>query len=81
MGFETLKKDDFTIYPNPTQTNFTINTEGLAKLAIYDLKGSLLISTMVEGKEAVSVSKLPAGIYFVKIITAYSIVTKQLVIK
>jgi len=80
-GFATVKNDDLTLFPNPATSNFCINNKGSAKVEIYGLNGNLVLSTMVMDKEAISISKLSAGIYAVKIITDGSVVTKRLVIE
>jgi len=79
--FTPIKNEDLTLFPNPTTSSFSINNEGSAKVEVYNLRSNLVLSTTVNGKEAISVSKLSAGIYVVKIITDGSVVTKRLVVE
>jgi len=81
MAIKAVSEENITVSPNPTHTSFSINNEGLAKVEMYDLNGNLVLNTTVIGREAISVSKLNAGIYFVKIITPTSVVTKRLVVE
>jgi len=80
-GFTTLKNEDFTLFPNPTTTGFSINNEGEAKVEIYGLNGNLVLNTLTIGREAIPVSKLTAGMYIVKIITPTKVLTKRLVVE
>jgi hypothetical protein len=76
-----ISENSFTLYPNPTHTSFSINNEGIAKLAIYDLNENIVLNTTVQAKEVIPVSKLRAGMYIVKIITPTSVVTKRLIVE
>jgi hypothetical protein len=78
---KTIPEVNIVLSPNPTTSSFSINNEGSAKIDIFGLNGNLVLSTTINGKEAISVSKLSAGIYTVKIITDGGVVTKQLIIE
>ena len=82
---------DCHIYPNPTTSNIYISLQ-LEKEVAYDIKimdvqGKDLISRQYSGKlgkniEGIDVSSLPAGVYFINIITEnYQKTDKFLVIR
>lgn len=77
----------YVISPNPTKgefyiTNTSNSKKGLSKfkIEVYDLAGKLLLQQ--EGKEKISVSHLPNGLYLVKIVTPEGkIQTEKLIIE
>jgi len=75
------RKENLCLFPNPANTSFSINNEGMADIAIYDLTGKQVVNNTVMGSEAVSVSKLSAGLYIVKIITSNTVVTRCLLVE
>lgn len=77
----------YVISPNPTKgefyiTNTSNSKKGLSKfkIEVYDLAGKLLLQQ--EGKEKISVSHLPNGLYLVKIVTPErKIQTEKLIVE
>lgn len=65
VGLEELASEALSVYPNPVQNQFAVNTSG--ELAVYDLSGKLVKSQTVEAGNSVSVSDLNKGIYLVKV--------------
>ncbi len=64
--FEPTIAEALKIAPNPTNDILTIfNTENLAKVAVYDLTGRMVLSNNINGTEntSLSVGHLPQGIY------------------
>ncbi len=60
-----------TVYPNPTRHNVLLKIEngssGLYSYKLFDVKGELLISNSITGNETnIRISKLAAGIYYLK---------------
>ena len=69
----------FNIYPNPVSTQLTIDTELDAdKIEILDITGET-IKSYIPKTNAINVSSLPNGIYFIKLITAEGSITKRFV--
>ena len=57
-----------TVYPNPSQGEFSINIEGKAqnaKLELYDMQGRVAkkFSSLIQGKNRLDMYDIPQGIY------------------
>ena len=80
IGVDELNVIDvFSIYPNPTSTQLTIDTElELDRISIVDVTGKQ-IRSFVPKTKIFKVSDLSDGIYFIKIITEERIITKKFV--
>lgn len=65
----SLMHSKFTIYPNPTQSSFTIlATESSPfSCSLYNAKGQKLISGQGRLNEQIDVSQLLNGLYFLQI--------------
>ncbi len=70
------KDNDLKIYPNPTNTNFSLRlnnrTEKIELLEIFNLQGEKLIQKVVRNTNElnnIDVSTLSSGTYFVKVFT------------
>lgn len=67
VGIETFSTDLFTLYPNPAQSEITIQTnDQFQGVDIYNSTGELIQRQV---SSTFSVRELPNGIYFVKIYT------------
>ncbi len=69
---EMFEKKQITIYPNPTKGLITVqiplNEEDNARIALYDLRGSLLLEYKnVSSITEVDLSDKPSGTYLMKI--------------
>ena len=70
------------LYPNPTDSEFTIQGVINATINIYDLQGKLLIDkTILSDKEVIDLSAFSAGIYYAQIIDDSSIFIREIVKK
>jgi len=77
----TISSDNFIIYPNPTSSSFTVNTDKDALVQIFTTNGMLTYSKNIFGKELIPVNELQSGVYIVRIITKDSIISKSLIVK
>ena len=75
-------KNDVNIYPNPAQTNFTIETTASEKqtMQLFDVNGKLILLQTIIGKTIVDVSNLNAGVYNLNLISNDGVVNKRVVV-
>jgi hypothetical protein len=71
-----------SIYPNPSNGNFVIETNATTKqtLQVYDVNGRIVLTQTINGKTTIDASFLPNGIYNVSIISNEGIANKRIVI-
>jgi len=79
VGVENFEPSNFKLYPNPTTGELRIESEGLKieNVVIYDISGKIQKIENWKAKNAIDISHLTAGIYFVKISTEAGEVTKK----
>jgi hypothetical protein len=71
-----------SIYPNPVEESIRFSgIEGEANITLSDVDGRVLLHRSIDGKEAVSVSHLPAGVYFINIQINGSALTSKFIKK
>jgi len=73
---------DLTIYPNPSNEYFTVESSNYAKLdiQIFDIIGRKTFSKSVETNEIVDISNIPNGTYLIVIMSKKEIKTSKLII-
>ena len=74
-----LSTNSISIYPNPANNFININTKENFTLTIYNQTGQLL--NTYKNKRIINVSYLIDGLYFIKITTNKTSVTKKIIIK
>jgi len=66
---QAIKGSGLSIFPNPVQNEFTIQSEKKGLVEVYDLVGDLKITvTVQENRGKINVSKLSKGLYILKFI-------------
>jgi len=81
-GLNELDATSFTVYPNPTQDNFTVNSANIIeRLQIFDNAGRMVYNAQPSLNEVqLNVNEMNAGVYQVMISTNQGIGTKRLVV-
>jgi hypothetical protein len=79
------KINDFRIYPNPAITYvnivYPILPQMKTKVFITDISGKIVINETIRSSlSRIELSQIPSGIYFVRVVNAYSEITKKLII-
>lgn len=75
--------NDIKFYPNPTEagTPVTIECEGAAQVGIYNIGGTLVQSTLIDGTSTIETAALTKGIYIVRVTTNDTTSVGKLIIK
>lgn len=76
LGVDHLPETPFSIVPNPARDRIFVNTDGLKQVSIFDLAGSLVLSSQAP---SLNIASLDAGIYMVMVETKGSIHSAKLV--
>jgi hypothetical protein len=83
-GIDQFAKSDFKVFPNPTDGNFFIESEGknIEKATIYDLQGKVVFTydfDSISSRRRVNVNLDISGIYFIELIVDGKISRSKLV--
>ena len=81
LGINTNELTQLKVYPNPTSTTLTIETNSNTKqnLEIVNLLGQTMYTYNIYSKATVDVSAFPKGIYLIKLNTDKGTVVKKFV--
>ena len=62
-----LSFPSLTVYPNPSNGNFTVDLPETTQLSVYNTLGELIVTeNLPKGKQALNLNNKPAGVYFLK---------------
>ncbi|MEA3505640.1 MAG: M1 family aminopeptidase [Bacteroidota bacterium] len=75
-------KGKLSIYPNPAKEAFTIETKNICKgdINIYNVTGALVNSYSISNEKIKTISNLPAGTYFIELVSDKRVIEKQKVV-
>jgi endonuclease I len=84
-----LDKNFLNVYPNPAAGNVTVSYTlpfaSVENIELFTIDGKLILrkdcSNVTENNISIATADIPDGIYFIKIITDHSAITKQLIIQ
>jgi parallel beta-helix repeat protein len=84
-GISETNEDKFIIYPNPARNTIKIFGSEIIKLEMINVKGEIVISqgTSIHASavKTLDISSLAAGVYFLRIQTNESMLTKKVVVE
>lgn len=79
---ETVTENTFSVFPNPSNGNFTVNSEiTKGEIVIYNVEGEKILSENSSGKTEIDLTNQPKGIYFVQIKSGEQISSKKIIIQ
>ena len=73
-------KEGAIIYPNPATSSFTVTTGGESTIEIYTINGTKLLNKHITSSGNIPLNNMPAGLYFVKIISDTGVETKTIMV-
>ncbi|MBI9069115.1 MAG: T9SS type A sorting domain-containing protein [Salinivirgaceae bacterium] len=85
VGIDQVIQSFVTVYPNPTQKEFVLNTSGMEQALKFELintKGELILEQKILSKsQNVNVSNIAKGTYILRIIFENQIIKKTIVVE
>jgi|GEM_PF-2262764 len=71
-----------TVYPNPSNGNFIIETNSSAKqsLQVFDVNGRVVLTQTISGTATIDAGSLTSGVYNVSITSNEGVINKRLII-
>lgn len=83
LNINTLKKANFSLFPNPSKESLVINsfTSNTGQYSIVNLLGETILSGTFENGKAIDISSLSGGVYCVNVIEGNSVSSSKLVIQ
>ncbi|MDA3866699.1 MAG: T9SS type A sorting domain-containing protein, partial [Salinivirgaceae bacterium] len=71
----------FNIYPNPSNGVFNVDVDGNATVTVMNVAGQVVDSKTINGSQTITLDKVNAGVYFVRVQVGENVGTKQLIIR
>lgn len=75
------KKDDVSIFPNPSNGKFIIEGAGKGKLELTDINGKLICTSDIKENSEIDLSYLEKGLYFARIVMEDRIFVKKIILQ
>lgn len=77
------KENNYSIYPNPNNGNFTIETNSTEKqsMQVFDITGKIVLSQKINGKTNIEASNLDNGVYFIQVKTKENISMRKIIVQ
>jgi len=80
-GIKTINDKQISIYPNPNNGSFVIETNNTKQLMqVYDVTGKVVLSKTITEKTTIDAGSLNEGVYNVSLTSNKSVINKRLVI-
>ena len=71
----------YSIFPNPSNGQFTISVDGKREITINNAAGQVVYSKMANGSTTIDLSAQPKGVYFIKLAGESSVSFDKIVIR
>jgi hypothetical protein len=80
-------QSNFIVYPNPTQGTFVLEQKGdrefgTVRIEVYGMRGEKVLASQLSGekKHEFSLTQIPAGLYFVRVVADDYVETIKLIL-
>ena len=81
VGSTLIEASAYSLYPNPTSNGFSVNVENDARVDVYTMDGTAVLSISVIGNTSIATSNLAAGFYLVKVWTDKGVWSGKLIVE
>ena len=61
-----LANDEFSVYPNPSNGNFTVFSKGQTHLRVYSVTGQIVKDLKFSNSKAVDMTGFESGVYILR---------------
>ena len=75
-----MESDNVSVFPNPTNSHFTVEGEGLSHVSVYNMVGQKVYEMNCQGESVDIDLNVETGIYMVRVSTANGEVTKRITV-
>jgi hypothetical protein len=75
-GVNELESGKVSVFPNPTNSHFTVEAEGLSHVTVFNTMGQKVYEQNCQGESVDINLNVETGIYMVRVSTANGVVTK-----
>ena len=80
-GVNEMEEGSVAVFPNPTNSRFTVEGEGLSLVTVFNTVGQKVYETNCQGNSVdINLSNVETGIYVVRVTTEQGIVTKRITV-
>ncbi|SFZ94091.1 Por secretion system C-terminal sorting domain-containing protein [Flaviramulus basaltis] len=79
LGTEKFEQAGFSMYPNPAKDILNINFNRDLDAVILNTSGQKIMSRSINGQEAIDISNLSSGLYFVKLVADKNVITRKFI--
>ena len=83
LSVEEFDVFDFEMHPNPAKDllNFQFRNNDSYSISIFDMQGKKVFNKLTDASTQISVKSLDSGVYFVRVTSENSTITKKLIIQ
>lgn len=81
VSINNVENIEFTVYPNPGNGVFHIETDGTYQLLIYNAIGNIVKTSTVNNKTKIDLTNQSTGIYFIKILSDNVASTQRIILE
>jgi len=80
-GLNDAESKALSVYPNPAADYIIVQGADKGELAVFDMSGRLILTSLFVTESNVDISSLAQGIYTVRITTSWGVIEKKLIKK
>ena len=79
-GIDETNPSEYTLYPNPTEGQVTIEADGLRQIRVFNVTGQeVRYQTVNDNRTTIDLSSEPKGCYFIEIMTNTGCTTTKII--